>query len=74
MDVVAVWDGGIAHVARLGALEFDVMIGAKPFYHGIEVLTRPGKQVTQTVDGSPIVTLSDAPIRRLKLLALTLRV
>jgi hypothetical protein len=74
MDVVAGLDGCIAHVARLGALDFDVLIGAQPFSHSIAVLTRPGKQVSKTVDGGPIMMLSDAPISRLKLLALTLRV
>jgi prophage tail gpP-like protein len=73
VDLVAVLDGLIAHLARLGALQFDLMIGTKPFQHGIEALTRPGKQVTKTVDGGPIVTFSDAVIDRLKLLALGLR-
>ena len=31
MDVVAVLDGWIVHLARLGALKFNLMIGAKPF-------------------------------------------
>ena len=66
-------NGLIAYLARLGALEFDLMRGAKPLQHGIETLPRPWKQVTKMVDGSPIVTLSDALISRLKLLALGLR-
>jgi hypothetical protein len=43
MDMVAVFNGLIAYLARLGALEFDLMLGAKPLQHGIEALTRPGK-------------------------------
>jgi hypothetical protein len=73
MDLVAVLDVCIAHLAGLGALEFDVMIGAKPLQHGIEALTRPGKQVTKMGDGDPIVTPSDARIGRVKLLTLGLR-
>ncbi len=74
VDLVAVLDGLIAYRGRLGALEFDLMVGAKPFQHGIETLTRPWKQVTKLVDGGPIATLSDASIGRLKLLALGLRI
>ncbi len=73
MDMRAVLDGLIAYLARLGALKFDLMIGAKPFQHGIEVLPRPGKQLTKMGDGGPIVTLSDAPIGSVKLLTLGLR-
>jgi hypothetical protein len=73
MDMVAVLNGWIAYLARLGALEFDLMLGAKPLQHGIETLTRPWKQVTKMVDSSPIVTLSDTLISGLKLLALGLR-
>ncbi len=64
MDMVAVLNGLMAYLVRLGA---------KPLQHGIETLTRPWKQVTKMVDGSPIVTRSDALISRLKLLALGLR-
>ena len=42
IDLVTVLDGGIAHLARLGALKIDLMISAKPFQHGIKALTRPG--------------------------------
>ena len=73
MDMVAVFNGLIAYLARLGALEFDLMLGAKPLQHGIEALTRPGKQVTKMGDGSPFVTFSDAPIGSLKLTTLGLR-
>ena len=31
IDLVAVLDGSIAHLARRGALKIDVMISAKPF-------------------------------------------
>jgi hypothetical protein len=31
MDLIAALDGLITHLARLGALEFDVMISAQPF-------------------------------------------
>jgi hypothetical protein len=50
------------------------MISAKPFQHGIEALTWPGKQLPKTVDIDPIVAFSDTSIGRLKLLALGLRV
>ncbi len=73
MDLVAVLDGLITHLARLGALECDVMIGTKPFHHGIEALTRPGKQVTKLGDGDPIVAFVEAVISGLKLLTLGLR-
>jgi len=73
MDMVAVLESLIAHFLRLGALKFDAMIGAQLFQYGIEALTRPGKQVTKMGDGGPIVTLRDALIGRLKLLALGLR-
>jgi hypothetical protein len=53
MDLVTVLDGLIAQLARLGALQFDLMIGTQPFQHGIKALTRPGKQGTQTVDSGP---------------------
>ncbi len=72
MDLVAVLDHLRAQVAGLGALQLHVMIGTKSFQHGIEALTRPGKQVTKAVDRHPIVVWSDAPIGRLKLLALGL--
>jgi hypothetical protein len=54
MDLVATLDSLIAHFTRLGALECDVMIGAKPFQHSIEALTRPWKQETKIVDGAAI--------------------
>lgn len=73
MDLVAVLDGWIAHLGRLGALQFDLRVGAKPFQHGIEALTRPWKQVTKLVNRGPIATFRDASIDRLKLLALGLR-
>jgi hypothetical protein len=72
MDLVAVLEGLIAHLARLGALTVALMIGAKPFQHGIEALTRPGKQVTKLGDGGPAVGFVEASIGCLKLLTLSL--
>ena len=73
MDLVAALDGLLTHLARLGALECDVMLGAKPFSHGLEALTGPGKQGTKRVKGGPIVTVSDALIGHAKLLPLGVR-
>ena len=72
MDMVAVLDGFIAHLTRLGSLKFHLIIGAKPFQHRIKALTRPWEQGTKMGDGSPIVVLRDAAIGRLKLLSLGL--
>ena len=74
MDLVAVLEGLIAHPARLRPLQFDLMVGAKPFQHGIKTLTRPGQQITKLVDSSPIATFGKASIGGLKLLAWSLRV
>ena len=41
VDLVARLDGVVAHRARLDAIEFDVMFGAKGFDHSIEALTGP---------------------------------
>ena len=72
MDMVTVLDSFIAHLARLGSRKFDVMIGAKPFSHGIKALTRPWEQVTKMAYGSPLGMLGDAAIDRVKLLTLGL--
>jgi hypothetical protein len=74
MDVIAVLDSLRAQITALGALQLHLMIGPKAFQHGIATLTRPGKELTKTVDGHPIATLRNASIGRLKLLALGLRV
>ena len=51
MDLVARLEGLLAHLARLGALEFELAFGPKGFDHRIEVLTRPRHQLTKLVDG-----------------------
>ena len=73
MNLVARLEGLLAHLARLGALEFDLMIGAKGFDHRIEALTRPWHQLTKPVDGDPIVAFAEAVIGALKLPTLGLR-
>jgi hypothetical protein len=74
MDMIAILDSLGAQGAALGTLQLHLMISTKPFQHGIEALTRPGKQLPKTVDIDPIVAFSDTSIDRLKLLALGLRV
>lgn len=73
VDRVALLESWIAHLTRLGALEFDLMIGAKGFDHRIEALTRPWHQLTKPVDGDPIVAFAEAVIGALKLPTLGLR-
>src|SRR5688500_20341957 len=74
MDMIAVLDSWGAQGAALGTLQLHLMISTKPFQHGIEALTRPGKQLPKTVEIDPIVAFSDTSIGRLKLLALGVRV
>ena len=73
VDLVALLDGLLAHVARLSALEVDLLIGPKGFDHGIEALTGPWHQLTKLVDGDPIVAFVEAMIGVVKLLPLGLR-
>ena len=54
----------IAHLAGLGALKFDLMIGAKGFNHCIEALTGPRDQLTKSRDSDPIVAFAEAVIGR----------
>jgi hypothetical protein len=73
VDLVALLEGLPAHLARLGALEFELAFGPKGFDHRIEVLTRPRHQLTKLVDGDPIVAFVKALIGMVKLLPLGLR-
>ena len=73
VDLVAVLDSWIPHLARLSALEFDVMIGTKSFDHRIKALTRPWQQLTKPMDRDPIVAFAEAVIGVLKLSTLGLR-
>ena len=61
------------HLLRLGAVEFDLMIGAKGFDDRIETLTRPWKQLTKPMDGDPALVFREALIGRLELLSLGFR-
>jgi hypothetical protein len=45
VDLRALLAGVVAHLAGLGALEFDLMIGTKGFDHCIEALTGPWYQL-----------------------------
>ena len=73
VDLVTLLDRLIAHLARLDALEFDLMIGAKGFDHRIEALTGPWHQLTKPMDSDPFVAFAEAVIGVLKLLTLGLR-
>ena len=44
VNLIALLEGLLAHLVRLGALQFDLMIGAKGFHHRIEALTGPCRQ------------------------------
>ena len=73
VDLVARLDGIVAHLAGLGALEFDLMLGAKGFDYRIEALTGPRYQLAKAMDGDPIVAFAETEIGTLKLLTLGLR-
>ena len=73
VDLVALLEGLLAHRLRVGALQFDLIIGTKGFDHRIEALTRPWHQLTKPMDGDPIVVCAKAVIGALKLLTLGLR-
>ena len=73
VDLGAGVDGVCTHLAGLSALEFDVVIGAQRFDHGVEALARPWHQVTQVIDGDPLVVGAEAVIGTVKLLTLDLR-
>ena len=72
VDLVAGFDGVFTPLAGLSALEFDLMIGAQGFDHGVEAFTGPWHQWTQGVDGDPLVAFAEAVIGALKLLTLAL--
>jgi hypothetical protein len=73
VDLVAGVDGVCTHLAGLSALEFDLVIGAQGFDHGVEALAGPWHQLRQVVDGDPLMTFAEAVIGALKLLTLGLR-
>jgi hypothetical protein len=73
VDLVACLDGVVAHLAGLGTLEFDLMLGAKRFDHRIEALTGPRNELAKAIDGDPILAFAEAEIGTLKLLTLGLR-
>lgn len=73
VNLGAALDGLLTHLARLDALEFDLMIGTKGFEHRIEALTGPWHQLTKLVDSHPIVALAEAVLGGLKLPMLCLR-
>jgi hypothetical protein len=72
VDLVASFDGVFTHLAGLSALEFNLMIGAQGFDHGVEALAGPWHQLTQVVDGDPLMAFAEAVIGVLKLLTLEL--
>src|SRR5687768_12668906 len=72
VNLVAGVDSVFTHLAGLGAFEFDLVIGAQGFDHGVEALTGPWHQLTQVVDGDPLVAFAEAVIGVLKLLTLEL--
>ena len=73
VDLVAGVDGGFTHLAGLSALEFDLVIGAQRFDHGVEAFAGPWHQLTQVVDDDPLMAFAEAVIGALKLLMLDLR-
>src|SRR5687768_15323069 len=72
VDLVASFDGVFTHLAGLSALEFNLMIGAQGFDHGVDALAGPWHQLTQVVDGDPLMAFAEAVIGVLKLLTLEL--
>jgi hypothetical protein len=72
VDLVAGVDGVFMHLAELSALEFNLVIGAQGFDHGVEALAGPWHQLTQVIDGHPLVAFAEAVIGALKLLTLDL--
>jgi hypothetical protein len=74
VDLVAGFDGVFTHLAGLSALEFDVVIGAQGFDHGVKALTGPRHQLTEMVDSDPLVAFAEAVIGAVKLLPLGLGV
>lgn len=73
VDLIARLDGVVAHLAGLGTLEFDLMLGAKRFDHCIEALTGPRNQLPKSRDSDPTVAFAEAEIGTLKLFTLSLR-
>lgn len=73
VDLVACLDSGLAHLAGLGTLKFDLAFGTKGFDHRIEALTGPRDQLTKLGDGDPLVAFAETVIGILKLLTLGLR-
>ena len=73
VDLVARLDGVVAHLAGLGTLGFDLMLGPKRFDHCIEALTGPWNELAKAIDGDPIVAFAEAEIGTLKLFTLGLR-
>ena len=73
VDLVAGVDGVFTHLAGLNALEFDLVIGAQRFDHSVEALTGPWHQLTQVIDGDPLVACAEAVIGAVKLLTLDVR-
>ena len=72
VDLVAGADGVFTHLAGLSAIEFNLVIGAQGFDHGVEALAGSWHQLTQVVDGDPLVAFAEAVIGALKLLTLEL--
>jgi hypothetical protein len=73
VDMIALLDRLLIHLLRLGAVEFDLMIGAKGFDDRIETLTRPWKELTKPMDSDPVLVFREALIGPLELLSLGLR-
>jgi hypothetical protein len=67
IDVVTVTESILPHVLQFTTVEFDMVIRAERFEHGIKALPGPGQQVTQLVDGHPVVPDAEAAIGMLEL-------
>jgi hypothetical protein len=67
MNLVAVLAGLRLAVVVLEGFEFDLLIGAECFQHGIETLPRPLEQLAQPRDGDAVVVVTEAVVGGLKL-------
>jgi hypothetical protein len=73
VDLVALLDHVITHLADLGALEFDLVLRTEGFDHRIEALTGPRDELTKAMDGDPLMAFAETVVGTLKLLTLGLR-
>src|SRR6188474_1359752 len=59
VDLVALLDHVITHLADLGALEFDLVLRTEAFDHRIEALMGPRDELTKAMDGDPLMAFAE---------------